>query len=163
MKIGYQITRRDLVQALVYNLARSTRTQLLFLIGSVLVGGLFLLNRLSSKGTLGLGDLLEALSYMILFWIAVPILTLLFAKTQTRAFMINQSGIETTIGSQSGLIPWDKVDNIAVTDEQVIITGKNANAFVFPRQAFTDEQQRNEFVQLARQFHASATSSPVEE
>lgn len=157
MVIEYKVSRKDMAQAYFYNLQHSARMQRLIILAALLIAGFVLFNRyLIHKGALNSGDIFTAILYAVILLVAHPILVIVFAKTQKRVLSVNQDGIETQIGSQAGKVRWAAVDSIVTTNELVIITGKNANVFSIPRRAFSDEQQRDEFIQLAQRFQVAA-------
>jgi hypothetical protein len=92
--------------------------------------------------------------YGVSIILAIPVLSFITAKTQKRVLSINEEGIETKIGKKEGKIPWKAVDSIS-TPDRIIITGKNANAFTIPANAFKDSDHRQQFITLAKQYLAN--------
>jgi hypothetical protein len=61
------------------------------------------------------------------------------------------TGIVTTIGKQSGEVPWGKISKIAVVGDRLYIIGKSGNAFAVPRDAFVSDAEQAEFLRCATQ------------
>jgi len=64
--------------------------------------------------------------------------------------------IETKIGSKEGKILWKAEDSITAIQDRILITGKNANAFSIPASTFKSAEQRQNFIDLATQYHINA-------
>lgn len=158
MIIEYQVKRLDLIKSIFHNLRHSGRTRRIFFGIEILYMALFLFFRYLGQGHLFLYDFIFAFIFTLGLILAILALALIITKTQKRAWIINPEGIETKIGSVEGKIAWNLVDSITVTPERILITGKNANAFVVTSSAFTNAEQRQKFIDLAVQYHANANS-----
>jgi hypothetical protein len=155
MVIEYKIKRLDIVKAYFYNLRHSRRSQMIiFGMAALLVLYSMFLNY-RRYGKVGFSDFFFAILFGLVFICAVPALSFLTAKTQKRTLSISQEGIETKIGSQTGKIPWKAVDRVVATEDHIFIVGKNANAFTIPSSAFANPELRNQFIELASQYHGS--------
>jgi YcxB-like protein len=75
-------------------------------------------------------------------------------KPAVRILKIDEKGFETVIGRRSGARSWKDVRSVEESDGAIIITGVNNNAFIVPSRAFASEQERGEFYEAARRFHA---------
>jgi len=156
MDIEYQIKRIDLVKAYFYNLLHSPRTRLIVFGAALLYFVFHLFLRYRSQSNLAPNDLVVATLLAIAFILVIPAISFITAKTQKRTLSINAEGIETKIGAKEGKIPWNGVDSITATQDRILITGKNANAFTIPVSAFKDSKQRQRFLELANQYHDKA-------
>ena len=156
MVIEYQIKRFDLVKAYFFNLRNSSRTRLIVIGTAFLFFAYHLFLRYSIQGSLNLNDFIVAIMFAVGIILAIPALSFITAKTQKRVLSINEEGIETKIGKEEGKIPWKAVDSISTTSARVIITGKNANAFTIPENAFKDSEHRQQFITLAQQHISNA-------
>jgi hypothetical protein len=54
--------------------------------------------------------------------------------------------------NDQGKIPWQAVDSVVATKERILITGKNANTFTIPLDAFKSDDLRNQFIELATHY-----------
>ena len=159
MVIEYKIKRIDVVKAYFYNLRYSSRTQLIVLGFASFAGAQYLITRRSSNSSLNVNDYITALIFAIGAILLLPAISFVLAKTQKRVLSINQHGIETHIGTKEGMIPWTAVESVTGGNDRIIITGKNANAFTVPASAFSSKEQRIEFFNLAKRYHADSKLS----
>ena len=156
MVIEYQIKRFDLVKAYFFNLRNSPRTRLIVIGAAFLFFAYHLFLRYRFQGNLNLNDFVVAIMFAVGIILAIPVLSFITAKTQKRVLSINEEGIETKIGKKKGKILWKAVDSISTTPDRVIITGKNANAFTIPENAFKDSEHRQQFIALVQQNLANS-------
>lgn len=154
MVIQYRIKRMDLVKAYFYNLQHSPRTRLIVFSGALLSFAYNLFMG-SSSHPLVLNDFVVAVMFAVALILFIPFFSFITAKTQSRNLYISPEGIETKIGSREGKIPWKAVDSITTTQDKIIITGKSANAFSIPASAFNSVKERQQFIELASQYHAN--------
>jgi hypothetical protein len=75
-------------------------------------------------------------------------------KPAVRTLKIDEKGFETVIGHRSGARSWKDVRSVEESDGAIVITGINNNAFIVPSRAFASEQERLEFYEAVRRFHA---------
>ncbi len=156
MVIEYQIKRVDLVKAYFFNLKNSSRTRLIVLGLAFLFLAYYLFIRYRIQGNLNLNDFAVAILFALIIIMGIPVISFITAKTQKRVLSINDEGIETRIGKQEGKILWKTVDSIKTTQDRILITGKNANAFTIPVSAFNDSEHRQQFIDLANQYLVNA-------
>jgi len=87
--------------------------------------------------------------------------------------MLNEGGNEGVIGKQKIVITpeavinetpageqkafWSSVDKIVETSDYIFLYVSSMSAAIIPRSAFPSEEQRNAFLELAKQYHHSAT------
>jgi hypothetical protein len=79
------------------------------------------------------------------------------AKTQTRSLTISSNGISTQIGQISGSLVWKQVGVIRENSSFILIVRTNGNGFYIPDRAFTNTDQKAEFLRLARQWATNLT------
>ena len=156
MVIEYQIKRIDLVKAYFFNLKNSPKTRLIVLSLAFLFLAYYLFMRYSIKGNLNLNDFAVAILFALIIIMGIPVISFITAKTQKRVLSINDEGIKTRIGKQEGKILWKTVDSIKTTQDRILITGRNANAFTIPASAFNDSEHRQQFIDLANQYLLNA-------
>jgi PHD/YefM family antitoxin component YafN of YafNO toxin-antitoxin module len=77
-------------------------------------------------------------------------------KPSVRTLKIDEKGFETVIGRRSGARRWKEIRSVEESDGTIVITGNNNNAFIVPSRAFASEQERLEFYEAARRFHAGS-------
>jgi YcxB-like protein len=102
-----------------------------------------------------LGPVSRTTGAMLLFLLSLvgsPLYPLLRFKSDERMLEIGPSGISTTIGKQAGEIAWSKVARIASEGQRLYIVGKTGNSFIVPFEAFSNDAERNQFIQLATQW-----------
>jgi YcxB-like protein len=75
-------------------------------------------------------------------------------KSARRSLTIDPSGIRTTIGKVSGSRAWAQISSVEDRGEEIIIAGRNRNAFIIPMRAFTTETNRQDFLRDAKRWHA---------
>lgn len=78
-------------------------------------------------------------------------------KSGVRRLAIDRDGITTEIGHLSGALSWSQVLRIDANADHVFIIGKTFNFFALPIAAFTDDEERKEFIRRAQLYHANAT------
>ena len=152
MIIEYQIKRIDVVKAYFYNLRYSSRTQLIVFGFAIFIALQILFVRRFSSDSLNVSDYITALVYAIGATLLLPVISFVTAKTQKRSMSIDQQGIETQIGSKKGEIPWTAIAKVTESNDRIVITGKNANAFTIPASAFLNKEKQTEFFNLAKNY-----------
>ena len=106
--------------------------------------------------TIATGLAIGSLPIMLL-WL-FPILRF---KRQTRTLTIDAMGLETTIGSKHGTRTWSEIRSIAELDGDIVLLGKNGNAFVIPPRAFKSATAREGFLNFAMSAHRSVPRPSV--
>jgi len=79
-------------------------------------------------------------------------------KPTVRTLTIDADGITTVIGAISGTRRWAEIRSIEQSEGAIVITGVNKNAFVVPERAFPDKNERQQFFELARNWHGTASA-----
>ena len=82
--------------------------------------------------------------------ILLPLWPQLRFKSSTRSLTIGPEGLITRIGEISGSRTWREISSIESDGEEVVIVGKNRNAFIIPSRAFQSAAARQEFLRDAR-------------
>jgi uncharacterized membrane protein YobD (UPF0266 family) len=75
----------------------------------------------------------------------LPLIPMIFHKSNTRVLLIEPDGIETTIGNKHAKIPWSKIRNVQKDNEFIFVTGTNNNEFMIPLSAFNNHNEMNLF------------------
>ena len=89
---------------------------------------------------------------LLLALVGSPLYPLLRFKSDERVLQIGPHGISTTIGKKTGEVAWSAVARVASEGQRVYIVGKAGNSFVVPFEAFSNDAERNQFIQLATQW-----------
>jgi hypothetical protein len=92
------------------------------------------------------------LTAVILF----PLWPQLRFKRAVRSLTINAEGLSTSIGKVSASRRWKDIRSIESPNGTVIITGNNKSAFIIPARAFRNDEERLDFFESARRWHADA-------
>ena len=87
-----------------------------------------------------------------------PLWPQIMFKPQPRTLTINSTGIETTIGKNSGKRSWGEIKEIQDVEDEIVIRGKNNNAFIIPMRAFSNLSERQAFLSSAQSWHVSASA-----
>ncbi len=66
---------------------------------------------------------------------------------------IGQDSMEANNGLSTSKLVWSAIEKMSVTDEYIFMYVSAMNAVVVPKRAFATEAQRQEFIQLAQQYH----------
>ena len=156
MVIEYQIKRIDVLKAYFYNLRHSSRTQFIVFGFAIFIALQILFIRRFLSDRLNISDYIVALICAIGAILLLPVISFFTTKTKKRIVSIHQQGIETHIGSKTGEIPWESVASVIEANGRIVITGKNANAFTIPVNAFSNTEQKTEFLNLAKNYHANS-------
>ena len=89
---------------------------------------------------------------MVLAFIAIGFLVLytqIRFKPQMRTIVLDKEGLKTTIGKKSGSRSWKELKSVEEQSDDLIITGKNGNAFIIPPRAFSSAENRAAFLSFA--------------
>ena len=84
---------------------------------------------------------------------------LVLFKPQERVLRLGPDGIQTTIGTKSGEISWREVARVERDGDEVIVTGRNLNAFIVPVTAFASEAECREAVGQWQAWQRAAASA----
>jgi YcxB-like protein len=75
--------------------------------------------------------------------------------SQMRRLEMDQEGISTLVGKQSGRRSWKEVLSVSEQDDRIIILTRRG-AFIIPVRAFASIEQRKAFISFARSAVAAA-------
>jgi hypothetical protein len=92
----------------------------------------------------------------VLFLLMYP--QLMF-KPQVRTLEVSQRGISTTIGRRSARRSWTEVQSVSEDEGNIIILGRNGNAFVVPPRAFASTDERQRFLSFAHSAVEASVST----
>ena len=95
-------------------------------------------------------DLVNALLGLCTFFVLLPLVIFIRAKTTMRSLAISPEGISTVIGSLQGHVAWRKIKIVEEKEGFVLIAGTSGNAFYVPNRAFATPDQKAEFVANAQ-------------
>lgn len=110
------------------------------------------------RGTLSPTFLLLPPAFGLLSILWMPIYPQLRFKSQVRSLEVDQDGISTTIGRLAARRSWEDVLSISEENDQIIILGRNGNAFLVPMRAFTSLEEKRAFLSFAQSALATAAS-----
>ena len=102
------------------------------------------------RGKLSLTSFLLALAFGLLSILWMLIYPQLRYKPQVRDLEVDQDGISTTIGRLAGRRSWDEVLSISEEDDQIVILGRNGNAFLVPARAFISIEEKKAFLSFVQ-------------
>ena len=157
MSIKYQNSRLDVLLAILLGLRYSRRTQF-FLIGvSPIPSMIYLLRRYLYRDILLVNDFVFASILGLGLFLALIVVSIFTKKLNTITLSIDQDGIKAKAGYQKGLIPWKMVTGVINKSGKVVILDKKEIAFLIPSSAFTNDEARTRFLELAIQYYAKAS------
>jgi|SRR5579864_3582531 len=113
---------------------------------------------MSAHGALRPKSFLLALGFGLLSIIWLPAYPMLRFKPQVRTLELDQEGVATTIGKRTGQRAWKDVESVTEENGQIVILGRNGNAFLVPARAFASAEARRAFLSFARSALAAASS-----
>jgi hypothetical protein len=102
-----------------------------------------------------------AVTALITFLLCVVLLPLwpqVRFKSAVRSLTIDPLGIKTTIGKLSASKIWADISTVEDRGEDIIIVGRNRNAFIIPMRAFTGGTNRQEFLNDAQRWHSQSAA-----
>ena len=152
MTISYSLTRFEIVRTYLYVIPRSPRILTVVLIISVWPGFVRLSSKEAFSHTLGIGDAFAAFVWMVGTFFLLLLWVFLRAKTKVRTLSISEQGVYTEIGRIKAEYPWTKVKEIKDVGSYILVVNRSGNAFFIPNRAFTDTNQRAEFLQKVNQW-----------
>ncbi len=63
-------------------------------------------------------------------------------KPEVRSLSFDKNGLRTKIGKKSGNVSWQEIESITDSEDTIVISRKNLNAFLVPLRAFQSDQER---------------------
>ena len=161
MEIRYSATPGDVSAVFRHNLRHSWRFRLVLAGLALYPAALIAIVALVARGHITARGMLAGLAIGLLTVVALPLIARLRTKRDERVLLVDAHGIQTSIGTLSGQVPWSEVASVNVTPEHVFITGKNANAFAIPSRAFATEEVRVAFIQQVSAFRGNGHHAPA--
>ncbi len=152
MTITYSHTRFEIVRTYLFVLPRSPRILTVVLIVCAWPGFVRLSTKWGLSHHLGAEDFLAALVWMVVVFLLLLIWVFLRAKIKVRSLSISGQGVYTEIGRIKADYPWSKVKEIKDVGSYILVVNRSGNAFFIPNRAFTDPNQRADFLQKLNQW-----------
>jgi hypothetical protein len=152
MTINYSLTRFEIVRTYLFVIPRSPRILTVVLIISAWPGFIRLSTKWALSHSLSFGDLLAAIVWMVVVFLLLLIWVFLRAKTTVRTLSISEQGVSTEIGRIKADYAWTKVKEIKDVGPYILVVNRSGNAFFIPNRAFTDSNQRAEFLLKLNQW-----------
>jgi hypothetical protein len=104
-------------------------------------------------------------SYILCFFAALPVVTLLLAlwpqvmfKSKERTLLVGPEGWVTKIGNKSGSRRWTEIASVHEAKDSVVITSTTGNALIVPARAFANESLKAQFVKDSQDWHRGLQS-----
>jgi hypothetical protein len=94
--------------------------------------------------------------YTLGFVIFLPLWPQIRFKRAVRTLTIDSGGLTTSIGKISATRLWKELRAVDEREGAVVITGKNRNALIVPRRAFSSDLEQRQFYEAARGWHVEA-------
>jgi len=95
----------------------------------------------------------------LIFAVCVVALMVLYPqlrfKPQLRTLIIDENGLQTTIGKKNGVRAWREIASIQETSDFILVTTRGMNAFVIPTSAFASEEAPIQTITQMRQWHTA--------
>jgi hypothetical protein len=158
MTIQYALTRSEIATGFFRSLRTSPRFLFTICFYAICCSGLFLAASGSFSRPLEAHDALKAAYFAIAFFSFMPAYLFLRAKTSRRTLTISPDGISTEIGKIKAQRPWSYIKTVAETDGHVLIASATGNAFFIPNRAFSNFDQKREFVAKAKAWKSAMAS-----
>jgi hypothetical protein len=155
MTIYYSITPNEVTKSFFKQLRFSPAFRIRIFLYAGLIGLIYLLPKLLRQA-IHVSDIIVTLPLMLGLVLLLPIATRFLTKPQQRTLTIDAQGIQTSIGKQSGSIPWTKIADIVQDGEFLFIIGQTGNSFLIPSRAFTTQGQRQAFLDAIASYRAAA-------
>jgi len=158
MTIQYALTRTEIATGFF----RSVRTSPKFLVTvccyAACCSGLFLAASGSFSRPFEPQDAFKAVFAAVAFFLFMPAYLFLRGKTSLRTLAISPEGISTEIGKMKAQRPWSYVKTVSETDGHVLIASAIGNAFFIPNRAFSNPEQKTEFVAKIKAWKSAEAS-----
>jgi hypothetical protein len=153
MTIQYSVTPNEVTKSYIQQLRYSSAFRIRILTFAVLIFLIYFLTKLLRQG-FRLSDLIVALLLGCGVIILLPLTSRLLTKPQQRTLTISQEGIQTSIGAQTGTIPWAKVADVVDDGDYIFVIGRTGNSFLIPSRAFASSGQRNAFLEMLAKYRS---------
>lgn len=157
MTIQYSITPNEVTQSYIQQLRFSAAFRTRILLYAGLVGLIYFLPKLFRQ-EVRIFDIIMTFLLMLGLVVFLPFVLRLFTKPQQRILTIDAQGIQTTIGEQSGTVPWPQVADIVQDGDFIFVIGRSGNSFLIPNRAFPAPEQRQAFLEAITKYRAAHVS-----
>ena len=152
LTIEYALTRSEIFQSCWRSIATSPKFRNTILLYSVAIGLISPLFRALFSEPLRARDLVGAALWGMGFFLFIPFWTSIRGKTAKRTLTVSPDGISTEIDRIKAQIPWSKIRMVTETPQFILIARSNGNAFLVPNRAFSEPDQKVEFLNAVRQW-----------
>jgi hypothetical protein len=78
-------------------------------------------------------------------------------KPQERTLIVDNDGVRTTIGKQSGSKSWREISSISEEQGTIVLSSRKMNALIVPPRAFGSEEARADFLDFVKCAKAAAS------
>ncbi len=147
MIIEYYPPRKNPFQAFLLSLQGSGKARFWLILAILALEGFYFYNVLAiTQRSIQPYDVLIALGILVAFPGYIYLMFALRLRGQKRTISIAPEGLLTIIGGRSFHIPWIEIHSISATEELVTISGTSGDELYVPRAAFSDDQQRLDFI-----------------
>lgn len=153
MTIQYNVTPNEVTKSYIQQLRYSSAFRIRILTYAGLIFLISFLPKLLRQG-FRLSDFITALLLGCSVILLLPLASRLFTKSQQRTLTISPEGIQTSIGAQSGTIPWAKIADIVEDGDYIFVIGRTDNSFLIPSRAFASSSQRSTFLEMLAQYRS---------
>lgn len=151
LTIEYALTRSEIFQSCWRSIARSPKFRNTILLYSIAIGLITPFLRMLFSEPLRARDLVGAALWAAGVFLFIPFWMFIRGKTAKRTLTVSPDGISTEIGRIKGQIPWSKIRMVTETPQLILIARTNGNAFFIPNRAFSEPDQKVEFLNAVRQ------------
>ncbi|MFO1012689.1 MAG: YcxB family protein [Caulobacteraceae bacterium] len=82
----------------------------------------------------------------------------LMFKPQERVLAVDEEGVRSTVGRQTGSTPWGEMSAVS-EDQGCVVLSTRAGAYIVPPRAFGSEEARTDFLAFVRDAQARAAGA----
>jgi hypothetical protein len=150
MTVRYALSRRDVARGYFYGWRYSSVFRGRMVILLVLLGALSLVSPYLQRQSLDSSDFATGAIWAVSAIVLMPVFMALTAKTEERVLALAADGIRTSIGQQTGTLPWSTIAFVRDAGPFVLIGRTSMNLLLVPSRAFVDRHAREEFITEAR-------------
>ena len=152
LTIEYALTRSEIFQSCWRSIARSPKFRNTILLYSIAIGLITLLVQVLFSEPVRARDLVGAALWAVGFFLFIPFWMFIRGKTAKRTLTVSPDCISTEIGRIKAQIPWGKIRMVTETPQFILIARTSGNAFFVPNRAFSEPNQKVEFLNAVRQW-----------
>jgi hypothetical protein len=111
------------------------------------------------QGTLSATTFLLSLCLGFLLILGMVIYPQVMFKSQLRTLEISPDGISTTRGTCSAKRTWNDIQSVSDQDGNIVVLGRNGNAFIVPPRAFASMEEFQRFLSFAQSMVAKKSGA----